>query len=555
MKSVGIDIGSSSIKVVELTTTAKEVSVSKFHLHQLGLNPAFDSELEILDYLRSLVASYDPATTKFVFGLRQDRVSVRHKVFPFVDRLKILKSLPFELEEDLPFSSETAVYDAKLIKTMGHQAEILACATPKHRVADALRLMADVGIDLHILSSEGIALANCFEKWNEQIRIEPPGQNEFEGTAPPRNISLILDIGHTRTLVLAMYGDNLVGCRSVLWGGKNLAEALAKRYEMPFVEAVKEMQTKAFILPSKEGASYDQIVFSDTISSSVKELARELQISILEFRSEFGGEIEKISITGGVSQILNLGPFLTTQLDVAVNKTETLGTFRTSFGRDPGADAVIGVALGLAIEGLKKPRNPPLNFLRGEFAKQNDVIKRFWEDWGTSVKVLAASFVVFFIYSSLRENTALSLADKANDALKLQARQVAKLPAREANEAGVKKYIKENKRKAQEMRTLVSLAKVNSALDIMKKITDATPGKNQVSLNIKSLKVQDEFVEIEGTLANPNEMSIFQRALTSVSSDGKIEARAPLMTAPAGAVAFGFAFKVDRGLSKSTEVR
>ena len=115
MKSVGIDIGTYSIKVVEVISQNKgQLRVSQFLEHSLGQNPAFDPEIEIIEFLKGLAKAYDPSNTRFVFGLRQDQVSVRHKIFPFNDRLKINKSLPFELEEDLPFSAETAIFDAKI---------------------------------------------------------------------------------------------------------------------------------------------------------------------------------------------------------------------------------------------------------------------------------------------------------------------------------------------------------------------------------------------------------------------------------------------------------
>ncbi|MEN0059014.1 MAG: pilus assembly protein PilM, partial [Bdellovibrio sp.] len=119
MKSLGIDIGSSSIKIVEVQSTSKGFQVSQQFEHPLNLAPGADQELEIIEFLRNFVSHYDPAQTRFILGLRQDRVSIRNKFFPFNDRLKISKSLAFELEEDLPFSSENAIFDAKIIRTVG----------------------------------------------------------------------------------------------------------------------------------------------------------------------------------------------------------------------------------------------------------------------------------------------------------------------------------------------------------------------------------------------------------------------------------------------------
>jgi general secretion pathway protein L len=550
LKSVGIDIGTSSIKVVEVTASNKGIQVSQFTEHPLNTNPAFDPEIEILEFLRGLAQTYDQATTKFTFSLRQEQVSVRNKIFPFSDRQKILKSLPFELEEDLPFSNDTAIYDAKVIRSLGSTAEVLACATPKTRVAAGIQKMQDSGLNVSILSAEGIAFANCFENWNSPTPVLPAAPMEMDASsAPERKIQIIVHIGHTRTLVCALENSLLIGVRSILWGGKNIADSIARRYEIPYVEALKEMQTKAFILPSKEGASYDQIVFSDTIAAQVKDLARELKISILEFRSEFNGYVETVGLTGGTSQILNLHAFLTQQLELPVNKTTVLTNFGAlSFERTTRIDSVIGVALGLAVEGLKKPRNPALNFMKGEFALENTFFKVFWERWGTAIQVGAAAFVAFFVYSLIRESVAMSLSERTEENLKDKAKVVAALPSKRQNESGVKAYIRDQKKRANELRTLSSIAQMNSALDVLKKVNDAIPGKTLVGIDVRKLNVLEDQVLIEGVVQNADQVRTIEKTLKNIAIGAVTPAQAQPSKKPG--VPFAFSFKVDRGISQ-----
>jgi general secretion pathway protein L len=549
MKSVGIDIGTSSIKVVEVVSGTKGVTLAHFVERPIGQNPAHDPELEIIEFLRELFASYDPASTRVVLGLRQDRVSVRNKLFPFSDRQKILKSLPFELEEDLPFSNETAIFDAKIIRQIGNTAEVLACATPKLRVAGALQMMTDANLDISILSPEGIALANCFERWNDPIPTLPSRPIDMELQLPERLITIQVHIGHNRTLVAAYENNLLIGARTILWGAKNVADAIARRYEIPFVEAMKEMQTKSFILPSKEGASYDQIVFSDTISSQVKELSRELKISILEFKAEFNGVVQSVNLSGGGSQILNLHAHMTQLLELPVNKANCLAQFpNVGFEKSARTEAIIGVALGLAIEGLKKPRNPAVNFLRGEFARQNMAFKIFWERWAPVIKTAAAAFVIFVVYAMIRDDFAVSLADRTDEVLKTQAKVSAKLPAKAQNETGVKKYIREQKQRDLGLKALSSVAHMNSALDLLHKINDAVPAKNAITLNVRQLAIQEDSVHIEGTVASPREVTLLQQALTQVSSNGRVDQTPSRIVAPPGSTPFSFNLRMDRGL-------
>ncbi|WP_413581220.1 pilus assembly protein PilM [Bdellovibrio sp. HCB288] len=555
MKSLGIDIGSSSIKVVEMQSTAKGFQVIQFFEHVLSTNPQSDSELEIIEYLRDLLGKYDHSQTRFIMGLRQDRVAIRNKFFPFSDRNKIFKSLAFELEEDLPFSSDNAVFDAKIIRTVGGGAEVLACAAPKVHVQNLIDRAKDIGVEPFLISAEGTAFGNVFERWNEAppTTISNPQNYDISEYKPLRHVRLVLNIGHTRTLVCAIEGNSLTGVRSLLWGGKNIAEAIAKKYEIPYQEALRELQTKAFILTNKQGATFDQVTFSETIAKCVREMTRDLQLSILEFKSEFNAEILNIGLTGGTSQIQNLGPFLTQALEIPANRLSVLDTIpNVTFERSQANSAKLGVAVGLAIEGFKKPRNPPINFLRGEFARQNHQFKALWEKWGHTAKIATAALAVLFVYSYLREDFALSLAERSQEVLKTQAKNVANLKGRNATESGIKKYILENKKRATDLKTLSSVANMNSALDVMKKVTDATPAKNAVTLDVRTFNIRDTHVVLEGYVSSPAELNLLQKSLSNITADGQIKNQTPGLGALPGRQAFSFSFNVDRGIQKVT---
>lgn len=550
MRSVGIDIGTSSIKVVEVATSSRGVQVLSFHEHPLGQNPAHDSEIEIIEFLQGIALQYDTATTKVVMSIRQERVSVRHKLFPFTDRVKILKSLPFELEEDLPFSQETAVYEARTTRVLGNQAEVLACAVPKHRIAEMLERFQSTGLQIGLVTAEGLALANCYEHWWEPIPVLPARPFELEASALPlRDLRLVIQLGHTHTIVSAFEGHQLVAVRSILWGGRNIAESIARKYEIPYIEALREMRTKAFILPNKEGATYDQIVFSDTIAAQVRELGRELKLSILEIETELNGKIQTAETSGGLAGILHLGPYLTQLIEVPVNPSNYLQNFNTQFEKTAALENSIGTALGLALEGLRKPRNPAVQFLRGEFAPQNESLQLLWQTWGLSLKVAAAMFAVFLVYAFTRESLSASLLERTQDALKDQAETVAHLPSKPMNENGIKKYIREKRKRAQDMKALQGLSKMNSALEILRRISEASPQRANINLVVQAIQVEDQNVSISGTVGNAQERTALQRSLQALAKDGKVNSREGGSAAPGMlGIPFAFNFSVDRGI-------
>jgi general secretion pathway protein L len=125
------------------------------------------------------------------------------------------------------------------------------------------------------------------------------------------------------------------------------------------------------------------------------------------------------------------------------------------------------------------------------------------------------------------------------------------LTAKKANETNIKKYIRENKKRAADLKTLESVASMNSALDILKRINDATPAKSQVTLDVKRIDVKDGFVAMEGYVSSPLEMTRLQKALTSVSSDGTVRSNKTGLSPLPGKTSFSFNFNVDRGIAKT----
>lgn len=548
VRSLGIDIGTSSIKVVEVSGTSRHTQILSYREYPIGANPGYDTQIEVLEILRSLALEQGSGQTRIVYGLRQDFISARFRTFPFADRSKILKSLPFELEEDLPYSADTAIYDARISQLIGATAEVIAVAAPKNRIEDTLKRLSDSGLPASILTAEALALSNCFERWQDP----PP-----TGTAPtprlneesiPQNLTARVHIGHTHSLVLAYAGHRVVGARSILWGAKQVIDAISRRYEIPYIEAEKEMKTKAFILLTKAGASYDQILFSDTISQQVKDLGRELKISMIEFEGELNGHFTGVDITGPFSQVLNLNAFLTQSLEVPVNRGQFLSNFNGHFERTPAIEATIGVALGLALEGLRKPRNPAIQFLRQEFAKQNEGFKEFWNNWGASIKYTAIALVLFFIFTNLRDQFSGELLERASEALKKQAKEVAGLNARSANEAGVKSYIRKEKQRAAEARALEAVLGMNSAADIVKKISDAIPSRPNVQLKINRLHVEDDRVVLSGVVKQTGMIQLIESALRGVARSNFKTQMGAALPGQAG-VQFTINFEVDRNLT------
>lgn len=542
MISVGIDIGRSSVKVAEVEAVARAYIVKRFLEFPLSVDPHKDKKIETIDILRKVIPQYNPDQTKFIFCVRQEDVSLRLKQFPFRERHKILRTVPFEVEDEIPFSQENAIFEAKIVRFEGRGADVLAMACPKDRVRDVIQLARDGGTHPALVSLETAALSNLLENWEnpptEVTSLNPELNAEKNG-------EVVLDIGAAATKCLFYEGGALIAVRHIDWGGRNIVAAVAQKYSLSLLQATKEIEVKAFIALDKTKATKEQAAFSKVIETATADLVRELRLKILEVKADNHLNIVKGHITGGPTQMKGLPGYLTQHLELPFNRFKFLSMLpNVMFEADPRTEAVSGVAIGLALEGLKRPRNPAIDFLKDDFASQTHVFERLWEKWGYAVQIGAAAFVLFFVYSIIRDSMAFTASERSTEVLRQQAGTIANLKGSAASSSKIRKFLSDHEKMAKSRKMAEKILRLNSALDVLNTISAAIPDQ-QVSMDVKHLSIEGEIAEIKGYVSN-GRIGDLQRALQSASMDGKVESVSSQLPAQGNRQPFGFRFKVNR---------
>ena len=569
MKTIGIDLGEDSVKIVELVQNKKSLSIhSLFEKKLSAQSNSQDRELESIEFIRSLFAKNDDSKNIFIMAIRQEKATVRKKTFPFSDRLKIQKSLSFEMEEDIPFDPDHCIFDYKTLQYVGHSAETLAIAVPKVHIEKIISLAKDFGIVLKLVTLEGFAFANLIEAWDEiptftddklntlnDLILKPEKDTDLNSKFK-KSADIYLNIGHKKTLLCAKINNRVVFIRSLMWGADSVIQELVKRYQIPYIEAQKNLQTTASLYLSKSNQSFEESNVSHLIEKCLRDMVRDLQMSFLEIESELHAEISSLYFTGGFSQLPHLGAFLTQQLEVPCNPVQLLNSYLNTSSQGIGTNlseekinAQFCVAAGIAIEGFKKPKNPALQFLKGDFLNQNSFLKTFWQNWGSLAQVGLAALVVLFSWTYFRESFSTELNDKGSEAITNQAKNVIKLPKKMANEKGVKKYIAQHRKQAQEMKIINRAAQMNSALDLLKKLSDVTPAKDQAKIDVQQISIADDEIKISGYANSPREISLLTSQLSTLSINRKVKEEPTNLSVIANRVAFSLSFKTDRGLN------
>jgi general secretion pathway protein L len=563
LRIVGIDIGSYSIKIAELENFGSNVRIVSVGEQPLSQKPGVDKDLELVTQLKDIVGRYNPSETKFVLGLPQDKISTRVLQFPFKEKFKILKSLPFELEDQIPFSASEAIFEAKVIRTFPVGSEVLAVAAPKPLIKKLLGLASDVQMNPEIISLEGFALNNLFEDLyasppldvsdleesviddGEEVEIKED-KHHIPSHTKLQNGEAILDIGHSSSNLIVRSAGALYNIRRINWGAKNLAQAVAKEFSMQESEALQNIKaSKGILLAKNDGTETDQ-VFSDVLSLEIANLGKILKWTLLEIQGSNGIKTQGIGLLGGLANLHNIGPKLTEQTLIACNKILKIKNYPEIDMNEP-SNLSMGVAIGLGLEAFKRASNPATNFRQLEFQKDNSGLKDFWDKWGFYINLTAASIAVFFVYAFVRESLSEELALQSKSNMRASAASVFKMKKYNASTSKLDKLFKDLEKREQTKEQILQATgnAKNQPLNILKRISEKASSKMSFPVDIKNLKIEADTVVIQGETTAKAELQNFVKKLKPLAVGTVSKTERPL---GGGKINFNISFKPKKTL-------
>jgi general secretion pathway protein L len=356
---------------------------------------------------------------------------------------------------------------------------------------------------------------------------------------------LILHLGHTRSILLVYRDTSLVAIRSLQWGGKDIATALSAAFGFSIFEAMKVLQTKSFILMNSAGAAADQVKLSQTIAAQVDFLLKDLKLTLLEVKTAFNLEFGEIELMGGTCQIQNLGAYITQGLEIPANiNLSSLARHPSRLALNGQIEAIAPVAVGLAIEGMKRPRNPAVNLRKEDFVRENVALKRFWDAWRMPVQVALGAFVAFLIFSIIRDQFTASMITTADEKLTEAAVKVAGIKgAPGAIETKIRSYIKTQRTIIKNQQELSQLDGYISAMDILARISEKMPSRAQGAspIDITLFDLDNETLTIRGKVASSAAAAQVNSALKDIAVAKSLQS-----LQDAGPGGFAYSLKVKR---------
>ncbi len=368
MRVIGLDIGSTSVKAIEVEFGLRQLELIDFfeEKYPLSLNPPTAEQvrqtIENL-FLRSGLA----LPFKLVASLSGLYVSSKQITLPFTDKVKIKQTLPFELEEHIPFALTDIVFDYQVISTQNKSpnksqnksddksAQLLILIAPKDIIKERLDLFPQADLSPDLLTSDAIALYN--------LTTSSAWQASETAYA-------IINIGHHQTSICIIEDGKISQVRSISMGGQALTIAIQETYHLSLEDAERAKIDNGFVLTDSSNVSKDQVKFSDCIKKALDPLINQLAQTFQSVRSKGKGIVRKLYITGGTSLLRNLPAYLSQELHMEVEFLKCLSSYGASNIADNDENnAKASGALSLAVGLIGKSYGEQFNFRKEEFSK------------------------------------------------------------------------------------------------------------------------------------------------------------------------------------------
>ncbi len=348
---IGLDIGDSSVKVVELKDLGKGRG---FQLLKLGWDPLsseaivdgaiMDSQLVTETIQRLLQRCHIKPSAAVAAALSGHSVIVKRISLPVMSEAELAESISWEAEQYIPFDIDDVNLDYEILEGSSLSGEgnmdVLLAAAKKDKINDYVSVIEQAGLSPAIVDIAAFAMQNAFE-----------ANYDFE----PDQVIALVDIGSSVSSISVLQGGNSVYWRDINnIGGNQYTDAIQKELNLSADQAEQV----------KRGEEIDGIPFErvQPILTAVNDdVGTEIQKTLDFFKqiSATDDTPERLYLTGGSSQAVHLKEALSERLDTQV---EMLNPFRRipPTGRDATPELVnemmpsASVAVGLALR--KDPR-------------------------------------------------------------------------------------------------------------------------------------------------------------------------------------------------------
>lgn len=343
-KSVaGLDVGSSSIKMVELEGKADNLSLVNLGFENLPSDTIIDGQImelnTVSDVIRNLCVNHGVNAENVVTGVSGHSVIIKNIVLPRMSREELDESIDWHAEEHIPYDLADVSLDYQVTAETSEATHVLIAACKRERIDNMRQAIQLSGRQPVVIDVDTFALQNCYE-----ANYHPADSD----------VVTLLNIGASTMNVNIVKGTRSLFTRDITVGGSQFTDVLQRNLGLSYQQA-EAVKRGAGAVPNA-----DEKAIVPLMSNVTEIVANEIQKTFDFYRATSEDNhtvVQKILISGGGSKLQGFAKELSARLELPV---EVLNPFRNikvdDRKFDPGYIQDImpemAVAVGLAIRGV-----------------------------------------------------------------------------------------------------------------------------------------------------------------------------------------------------------
>ena len=291
---LGIDISSTSVKLIELSRSGSRYKVEAYAVEPLPPNAVVEKNIAELDGVGQAPSRV----------LTKARTSTKHAAVAVAGSAVITKTiemeaglsdddlenqLKIEADQYIPYPLEEVAIDFEVQGPSARNPErvdVLLAACRKENVEVREAALSVAGLTAKVVDVEAYALERAYGLVVQQL-----GSDRDDLTVA------IIDIGATMMTLSVLHNGKTIYSRESMFGGRQLTEEIQRRYGLSVEEA--GLAKKAGGLPD----DYDAEVLQPFKEAVVQQVSRSLQFF---FASGQFNDVDYILLAGGTASIPDL---------------------------------------------------------------------------------------------------------------------------------------------------------------------------------------------------------------------------------------------------------
>jgi type IV pilus assembly protein PilM len=333
---VAIDIGSSSIKLVQLA----ELKGGKFELTHFGMMPLAEECIvegsikkpeQVAEALTKLIKAEKIQGRYAVSAVAGEAVFIKKIKVPLMSEEELSEKIAQEAEQYIPFDIDDVALDFQLLGTVKaekkeksdshkenefdgeHQnidpqnedahgeanlemMEVLLVAVQRSVIDERTDILLEAGLKPAIIDLNVFALMNAAQLTNN---------------LPSEGITALIDLGDSFTHINIVQDGKMGYSRDIPIGGGYCTKMLMSKFKVPFNQTI-EIKRGIFSTEINE----EEVIA--TIAQAYKKVLEEIQKSFEYFGTLSGNQVEKVLLCGGGSMIRGIDGYIADYLKIPV---------------------------------------------------------------------------------------------------------------------------------------------------------------------------------------------------------------------------------------------